>query len=107
MLNKISGYFRSAVDLKGGFKAVAKAVVFMYTSIAFKFIGDRIALYLGNFKYLILNIAILAFFLYTPISKRSEANKDKADEDDKKANEIKDKLFAKILSKIPKYSDIR
>jgi hypothetical protein len=54
-----------------------------------------------------MNIAILAFFLYTPISKRSEANKEKAGEDDKKANEIKDKLFAKILSKIPKYSDIR
>jgi len=36
------------VQLKGGFKAVAKAVVFLYLSIAFKFLGDRLALYLGK-----------------------------------------------------------
>jgi hypothetical protein len=47
-LNKAVGYFRSAVQLKGGFKAVAKAVAFLYLSIAFKFLGDGLALYLGK-----------------------------------------------------------
>ena len=47
-LNRAAAYFRSAVQLKGGFKAVAKAVVFLYLSIAFKFLGDRLALYLGK-----------------------------------------------------------
>jgi hypothetical protein len=46
VLNKAAGYFRSAVQLKGGFKAVAKAVAFLYLSIAFKFLGDGLALYL-------------------------------------------------------------
>jgi len=48
VLNKAVGYFRSAVQLKGGFKAVAKAVAFLYLSIAFKFLGDGLALYLGK-----------------------------------------------------------
>ena len=45
-LNRAATYFRSAVMLKGGFKAVAKAVAFLYLSIAFKFLGDRLAIYL-------------------------------------------------------------
>jgi uncharacterized membrane protein len=46
LLNRSSGYFRSAIELRGGFKAVAKAVAFLYLSIAFKFLGDRLAIYL-------------------------------------------------------------
>ena len=45
-LNRAAGYFRSAIQLRGGFKAVAKAVAFLYLSIAFKFLGDRLAIYL-------------------------------------------------------------
>ena len=47
-LNKAVGYVRSAVLLKKGFKAVAKAVAFLYLSIAFKFLGDRLTMYLGK-----------------------------------------------------------
>ena len=52
-LNRAVAYFRSAVQHKGGFKAVAKAVAFLYLSIAFKFLGDRLALYLRNYLYLL------------------------------------------------------
>jgi hypothetical protein len=48
---------------------------------------------------------ILAFFLYTPVSKKLSANKNP--EDDKKAEEMKEKLLENILKKVPKYSDIR
>jgi hypothetical protein len=45
-LNRVVEYFRAAIMLKGGMKAVAKAVVFMYASMAFKFLGDRLSLYI-------------------------------------------------------------
>jgi len=83
ILNRSSGYFRSAVELKGGFKAVAKAVAFLYLSIAFKFLGDKIALYLGKLSITNFSVGILAFFLYTPISKKIQASKNP--EEDKKA----------------------
>lgn len=82
-LNKAVGYFRSAIQLRGGFKAVAKAVAFLYLSIAFKFLGDRLTLYLCNLYSTdnIPHIGILGFFLYTPLSKKFEGNP----EEDKKA----------------------
>jgi hypothetical protein len=41
-------------------KAVGKVALFMYASLATKFVGDKVIVY----------ILILAFFAYTPISKR-------------------------------------
>lgn len=95
-LNKVTEYFRSIIQLKGGMKAVGKVALFMYASLATKFVGDRVIVY----------ILILGFFAYTPISKRL-GSKEKQAEDDKKAEEIKNSIFANILSKIPKYSDLQ
>ena len=77
-------------------KAVGKVALFMYASLATKFVGDRVIVY----------ILILAFFAYTPISKRLCSGEKQA-EDDKKAEEMKNSIFATILSKIPKYSDLQ
>jgi hypothetical protein len=59
-LNKVTEYLRSIIQLKGGMKAVGKVALFMYASLAAKFIGDRMIAY----------ILILGFFAYTPLSKR-------------------------------------
>lgn len=77
-------------------KAVGKVALFMYASLAAKFVGDKMIAY----------ILILAFFAYTPISKRL-GSKEKQAQDDKKAEEIKNAVFTNILSKIPKYSDLQ
>jgi hypothetical protein len=48
-------------------------------------------------------LATLAFFAYTPLSKRLGKGNP---EDDKKAQEIKDNMLNKLLSFVPKYSDL-
>ena len=49
-------------------------------------------------------VAILVFYAYTPLSKKlGKGNL----EDDKKAQEIKDNMFNKLLSFVPKYSDLQ
>ncbi len=65
-LNKVTEYIRSIIQLKGGMKAVGKVALFMYVSLAAKMVGDRMVAY----------ILILAFFAYTPISKRLAASKE-------------------------------
>ena len=68
----------------------------MYGSLAAKTVGDRLIAYM----------LILAFFVYTPVSKQL-GSKEKQAEDDKKAEDIKNSVIAAIMSKIPKYSDLQ
>jgi hypothetical protein len=47
---------------------------------------------------------LLGFFVYTPLSQKIKSG-DK--EDDKKAQEIKEKVINAVLARIPKYSDLQ
>jgi hypothetical protein len=59
-LNKITEYLRSIIQLKGNMKAVGKVALFMYGSLLLGKVGDKMIVYL----------AILGLFLYTPVMKR-------------------------------------
>jgi len=59
-LNKVTEYLRSIIQLKGNMKAVGKVALFMYASLLLGKVGDKMIVYL----------AILGLFLYTPVMKR-------------------------------------
>jgi len=77
-------------------KAVGKVAFFMYGSLLMGKIGDKMIVYL----------VIIGSLLYTPLMKRvggAGKNHENKDESEK----IKNEMIAKIMSKIPKYSDLQ
>lgn len=47
---------------------------------------------------------VIGFFAYTPLKQKLQSGNK---EDDKKAQEIKERVINAVLSKIPKYSDLQ